>query len=117
MGMGQAFLNGYKNDVANADIGITVLKREEKVMTKSEQLTALVADMTEEECRELGRMLTERADRMRADEIEKARLKFIKAYSEFRQLAPTESLYVEVNDDDGEFWSNIDLYEYLDSHL
>ena len=113
----KGYLDEYKNDVANADIGITVFKREEKVMTKSEQLTALVADMTEEECRELSKLLTERADRMRTDEIEKARLKFIKAYSEFRQLAPTENLYVEIEDGDGEFWNEIDLYEYLDSHL
>ena len=117
MGMGQAFLNGYKNDVANADIGITVLKREEKVMTKSEQIAAMVAELTEEESRQLGAMLLKRAENMHADEVEKARLKFVKAYSEFRQLAPTESLYVEINDEDGEYCSDIDLYEYLDSHL
>lgn len=113
----KGYLDEYKNDVANADIGITVFKREEKVMTKSEQIAAMVAELTEEESRQLGAMLLKRAENMHADEVEKARLKFVKAYSEFRQLAPTESLYVEVNDDDGEFWSNIDLYEYLDSHL
>ena len=110
-------LNKYKNDVANADIGITLFKREEKVMTKSEQLAALVADMTEEECRELGRLLTERADNMRDEEIEKAKKKFIEAYKEFRQLAPADCLYVDIKDDEGEFWNEIDLYEYLDSNL
>ena len=110
-------LNKYKNDVANADIGITLFKREEKVMTKSEQLAALVADMTEEECRELGRLLTERADNMRDEEIEKAKKKFIEAYKEFRQLAPIEHLYVDIEDNEGEFWNEIDLYEYLDSNL
>ena len=82
-------LNKYKNDVANADIGVTLFKREEKVMTKSEQMAAIVAKLTEEESRQLGNMLLKRAENMRLEEIEKARLKFIKAYSEFRQLAPT----------------------------
>ena len=117
MGVGQELLNKYKNDVANADIGVTLFKREEKVMTKSEQFTALLADMTEEECRELSRLLTERADNMRDEEIEKAKKKFIEAYKEFRQLAPIEHLYVDIDDDDGEFWSEIDLYEHLDNYL
>jgi len=117
MGMGQAILNGYKNDVANADIGITILKKEEKVMTKSEQLAAIVAELTEEESRQLGTMLLKRAENMRAEEEEKAKEEFIKAYRKFRELAPYHSLWVDIKDENGDFWEEIDLYEYMDEYL
>jgi hypothetical protein len=89
MGVGQELLNKYKNGIANENIEITIHKREEKIMTKSEQIAAIVAELTEEESRQLGSMLLKRADNMRAEAAEKAREEFIKAYQKYRGLAPT----------------------------
>jgi hypothetical protein len=115
MGVGQELLNKYKNSIANENIEITIHKREEKIMTKSEQIAAIAAELTEEESRQLGSMLLKRADNMRAEAAEKAREEFIKAYQKYRGLAPTATHFVTVETDDYDV--DIDLYEYMDDYL
>lgn len=117
MGVGQELLSKYKNGMANENIEITIHKREEKIMTKSEQIAAIVAELTEEESRQLGTMLLKRADNMRADEVAKAKAEFIKAYQKFRKLAPNQNLWANIEDEDGDFLTQIDLYEYIDDYL
>ena len=47
---------------------------------------------------------------------DKARMDFIKAYLNFRQVCSTDTAYITVDDEDvGEI--EIDLYEYLDFYL
>lgn len=84
-------------------------------MTKSEQIAAIVAELTEEESRQLGTMLLKRADNMRADEVAKARIEFIKAYQKFRELAPNATHFVTIETDD--YDADFDLYEYMDDYL
>ena len=111
----KGYLDEYKNDVANADIGITILKREERIMTKSEQLAVLVADMTEKELRELAQLLGTRADALTAEKAKKARQKMIEAWKEYRALCPNDYKYVTIEDTDYDL--EIDLYEYMDNYL
>ena len=47
---------------------------------------------------------------------DKARMDFIKAYLNFRQVCSTDTAYITIEDEDaGEI--EIDLYEYLDFYL
>ena len=47
---------------------------------------------------------------------DKARMEFIKAYLNFRQICSTDTAYITVEDEDiGDI--EIDLYEYLDFYL
>jgi len=82
-------------------------------MTKSEQIAAIVAELTEEESRQLGNMLLKRAANMRAEEEEKAEEEFIKAYRKFRELAPDAVSLITIETDD--YGVDIDLYEYMDN--
>jgi tellurite resistance-related uncharacterized protein len=84
-------------------------------MTKSEQIATIVAELTEEESRQLGNMLLKRAENMQAEEAEKARMEFIKAYQKYRGLAPTATHLITVETDDYDI--DIDLYEYMDDYL
>lgn len=86
-------------------------------MTKSEQIAAIVAELTEEESRQLGNMLLKRAENMRAEEVEKAREEFVKAYRKYRRLAPDENLWEHIEDENKEYLITIDLYEYMDDIL
>ena len=108
-------LNKYKNDVANADVGIAVFKREEKVMTKSEQFTALIADMTEKELREVIEFLGTRAKALEEEKAKKAWQKMIEGWKEYRDIYPNDFKYVTLEDTDYDL--EIDLYEYMDQYL
>ena len=47
---------------------------------------------------------------------DKARMEFIKAYLNFRQICSTDTAYITIEDEDmGDI--EIDLYEYLDLYL
>ena len=84
-------------------------------MTKSEQIAAIVAELTEEESRQLGTMLLKRAENMREDAIAKAKAEFVKAYDKYRKIAPNAVCIATVEIDDCE--TNIDLYAYMDDYL
>jgi hypothetical protein len=47
-------------------------------------------------------------------EIQKAKQAFIKAYTEFRQLAPYDECYIDIYDNDGEFWDQRELFDMMD---
>ena len=111
----KGYLDEYKNDVANADIGITILKREERIMTKSEQLAVLVADMTEKELHELAQLLETRANALMAEKAKKAWQKMIEAWNVYRVIYPNDFKYVTIEDTDYDL--EIDLYEYMDHYL
>lgn len=47
---------------------------------------------------------------------DKARMDFIKAYLNYRQICSTDTAYIAIEDEDGGE-IEINLYEYLDEHL
>ena len=47
-------------------------------------------------------------------EIQIAKQAFIKAYAEFRKLAPYEECYIDIYDNDGEFWDKMELFDMMD---
>lgn len=50
-------------------------------------------------------------------EIQKAKQTFINAYKEFRNLDPFRECYVDIYDEDGEFWEQKDLFEMMDEEF
>lgn len=108
-------LNKYKHDVANADIGITIYKREEKVMTKSEQLMALAADLTEEECQEVAQFLVKKANALIEEKAKKAWQKMIEGWKEYRAIYPDTAEFITIDDSDYDL--EINLYKYMDHYL
>jgi hypothetical protein len=50
-------------------------------------------------------------------EIEKAKQTFIKAYAEFRKLAPYEEWWVGFGDEDGEYWEERNLFDLMDEQF
>jgi hypothetical protein len=115
MGVGQAILNVYKNDMANENIELTIYKREEKVMmTKSEEILALCMDMTEEDLKGLSELLEKRATALRREKAEQAKTRFIEAYKEFRKLAPGDTLWVDVLCEGCDCYIDAELYTLMD---
>ena len=80
-------------------------------------VTKIVQETTIPELNQIISALKFQLERKQEKEIEKAKLAFLKAYKEFRKLAPYEEWYIDICDDDGEFWEQRDLFEMMDEEF
>lgn len=80
-------------------------------------ITKIVQETTFSELNQVISALKIQLDQRQAREIEKAKQAFIKAYKEFRKLAPYVDCYVDIYDEDGEFWEQKDLFEMMDEEF
>ena len=82
-----------------------------------DNMNALLAGLTLEQVTALAEAAKRRQSGMERDLIDNARVKFIKAYQEFRKLAPNATGYIcwEYDNNSGEWEEqDFDLYEMLD---
>lgn len=77
-------------------------------------VTKIVQDTTIPELNQIISTLKFQLERKQEAEIQKAKRTFINAYKEFRKLAPYEDCYVDIYDDNGEFWEEQDLFDLMD---
>lgn len=83
----------------------------------TDQMVELLDMLTLDEVALLATMAKERKEVMEQALVENAKAKFIKAYQEFRKLAPYKTGYIwwEYNNNSGDLEAqNFDLYEMLD---
>lgn len=85
-------------------------------MTK--ELDCLIAKLAQEttipELLQIISALNFQLQQKQEKEIQKAKQAFINAYTEYRMLDPYESCYVDIYDDNGEFYSQEDLLKLMD---
>ena len=86
-----------------------------KSITLTDTILDECKDMTEEELRNLSQLLAKKADCIKDDKIKKAKAEFIKAWREYRKVAPYDFKNVMIEDSDYDL--EIDLYEYMDNYL
>lgn len=83
----------------------------------TEQMTELLAGLSINELSLLVQMTNERKEVMERAHIDNAKTKFIKAYQDFRKLAPSKTGYIcwEYETNSGEWEEqDFDLYYMLD---
>lgn len=80
-------------------------------------VTKIVQETTIPELNQIISALKFQLERKQEKEIEKAKQTFINAYKEFRKLAPFKDCYVDIYDEDGEFWEQKDLFEMMDEEF
>ena len=83
----------------------------------TEQMTELLDTLTINELSLLANLATERKKAMENALVENAKAKFIKAYQDFRKLAPNATGYIcwEYDNNSGEWEAqDFNLYEMLD---
>ena len=80
-------------------------------------VTEIVQKTTIPELNQIISALKFQFERKQEKEIEKAKQAFINAYKEFRKLAPYIDCYVDIYDEDGEFWEQKDLFEMMDEEF
>lgn len=85
--------------------------------TFEDNMNTLLAGLTLEQVTALAEAAKRRQSEMERDLIDNARVKFIKAYQEFRKLAPNATGWLcwEYENSSGEWEAqDFDLYEMLD---
>ena len=83
----------------------------------TEQMTEMLDALTINELSLLAKLAQERKEVMERELVEAAKIKFIKAYQDFRKLAPNATDYIcwEYDNNSGEWEEqDFDLYEMLD---
>lgn len=83
----------------------------------TEQMTELLDALTINELSLLAKLAQERKEVMERELVEAAKIKFIKAYQDFRKLAPNATDYIcwEYDNNSGEWEEqDFDLYDMLD---
>lgn len=83
----------------------------------TEQMAELLDALTINELSLLAKLAQERKEVMERELIEAAKIKFIKAYQDFRKLAPNATAYIcweYVDNSDELEEQDFDLYEMLD---
>ena len=80
-------------------------------------ITKIVQETTISELNQVISALKIQLEQKQAREIEKARQTFLKAYKEFRKLAPYVDCYVDIYDDHGDFLMQKDLFEIMDEEF
>lgn len=83
----------------------------------TEQMAELLDALTINEVSLLAKLAQERKEVMERELVEAAKIKFIKAYQDFRKLAPNTAGYIcwEYDNNSGEWEEqDFDLYEMLD---
>lgn len=83
----------------------------------TEQMAELLDALTINELSLLAKLAQERKEVMERELVEAAKIKFIKAYQDFRKLAPNTAGYIcwEYDNNSGEWEEqDFDLYEMLD---
>ena len=83
----------------------------------TEQMTELLDALSINELSLLAKLANERKQVMENAIVENARAKFVKAYQDFRKLAPNATAYIcwEYDNNSGEWEEqDFDLYEMLD---
>lgn len=86
----------------------------------TEQMTELLDALTINELSLLAKLANERKQVMENAIVENARAKFIKAYQDFRKLAPNATAYIcwEYDNNSGEWEEqDFDLYAMLDDAI
>lgn len=84
--------------------------------TKSEKIVALCENMTEEQLRSLAELIESRADNIHRKKTNEAWQKVVQAWQEYRALAPCDSKYITIEDNDCSDL-DIDLFECMDSYI
>lgn len=77
-------------------------------------VTKIVQETTISELNQIISALKLKLAQRQEAEIQKAKQTFINAYKEFRKLSPYEDCYVDIYDDNGEFWEEQDLFDLMD---
>jgi hypothetical protein len=80
-------------------------------------VTEIVQKTTTAELNQIVSALKLKLAQRQEAEIEKAKQTFIKAYAEFRKLAPYVDHYIDIYDENGEFWEQKDLFEMMDEEF
>lgn len=80
-------------------------------------ITKIVQETTIPELLQIISALNFQLQQKQEKEIQKAKQAFINAYTEYRKLDPYKSCYVDIYDDDGEFWEQKDLFEVMDEEF
>lgn len=86
----------------------------------TEQITEMLDMLTINEITLLAKLAQERKEVMERAIIDNAKAKFIKAYQDFRKLAPNTTGYIgwEYDNNSGDWEEqDFDLYEMLDSAI
>ena len=86
----------------------------------TEQMTELLDALTINELSLLAKLANERKQVMENAIVENARAKFVKAYQDFRKLAPNATAYIcwEYDNNSGEWEEqDFDLYAMLDDAI
>ena len=88
-------------------------------MTK--ELDCLIAKIAQEttipELLQIISALNFQLQQKQEKEIQKAKQTFINAYTEYRKLDPYKARYIDIYDEDGEFWEQKDLFEMMDEEF
>ena len=77
-------------------------------------VTKIVQETTIPELLQIISALNFQLQQKQEKEIQKAKQAFINAYKEYRMLDSYESCYVDIYDDNGEFYSQEDLLKLMD---
>ena len=83
----------------------------------TEQMAELLAGLSINELSLLAKLAQERKEAMERELVEAAKIKFIKAYQDFRKFAPKATGYIcwEYDNNEGNWEEqDFDLYEMLD---
>lgn len=77
-------------------------------------VTEIIQKTTTSELHQVISALNLQLQQREEREIQIAKQAFIKAYTEFRKLAPYEECYIDIYDNDGELWDQVELFDMMD---
>ena len=80
-------------------------------------VTKIAQEATISELNQVISVLKFEVEQRQEEEIQKAKQDFIKAYKEFRKLAPNEEYYIDICDDFGDFLIQEDLFDRMDEEF
>ena len=86
-----------------------------KSITLTDKILDECKDMTEEELRNLSELLAKKANCIKDDKAKRAMQKMKEGWKEYRDIYPNDFKYVTI--EDGDYYLEIDLYEYMDNYL